>query len=391
MSRPGGLRPDGSSFQEERRVTGFDRDLSVLLVSGLPLTSSNSFYHQLALLARFLGTEGVRASLCGPADLRPPADALLLLGYPDQFLFLGQPRDGLLPRRRWFALHGGRRHVGPPWPTPAFLWAQFSRPPAAGSLAGLRPVPLSEATRRFLEQAGVEGVGPVIPHGVDPLVFQPLPAGERWSARRELGLEERFVVGAVAANTPRKRLDLVIEAFARFARPREPAALLLKTDRRVSYEGIDLLERLAGAGVAGRAVVVTEPLHPRRMARLYAAMDVYLNLSEWEGFCIPVVEAMACGVSVVCPPVQGPGEIVPYPDLRVERVERVQEGRTELLAADPQDAARALGRAFDRPALRRRLGRLGRREAAARYDIRQVARRWAQLIGETVGRKAGGY
>lgn len=350
-------------------MSGFDRDLSVLLVSGLPLTPSNSFYHQLALLARFLGTEGVRASLSGPADLLPPADALLLLGYPDQFPFLGRPRDGL----------------------PAFLWAQFSRPPAAGSLAGLRPVPLSEATRRFLEQAGVEGVGPVIPHGVNPLIFRPLPAGERRSARRELGLEERFVVGAVAANTPRKRLDLVIEAFARFARLREPAALLLKTDRRVSYEGIDLLERLAGAGVAGQAVVVTEPLHPRRMARLYAAMDVYLNLSEWEGFCIPVVEAMACGVPVACPPVQGPGEIVPYPDLRVERVERVQEGWTELLAADPQDAARALGRAFDRPALRRRLGRLGRQEAAARYDIRQTARRWARLIGETVGRKAGGY
>jgi len=39
---------------------------------------------------------------------------------------------------------------------------------------------------------------------------------------------------------------------------------------------------------------------------------VYMNLSEWEGFGIPVIEAMSCGLPVLTHGLQGPGEIVPY-------------------------------------------------------------------------------
>ncbi len=424
-------------------------DRPALLVSGLPLAGGgaeagragpagrraaeaawHSFQRQLDLLARFLREEGLPAFLAGPAPAPPPerpsrrprktpsgrapaggrsapgprwlalppqaegrpaeagpagplppgvpmeallerigAGALILLGYPDQFPFLPD-----LAGRAGLSI---------------YLWAQFSRPPDPRRLRGVTCMPLTPATERFLLQAGVAGVGPSIPHGVDTRVFRPPPAPARRRARLEWGLEDCFVVGTVAANSARKRLDLVIEAFARLAMRHERSVLLLKTDRRVSHEGIDLLERVRRAGIEGRARVLLEPLSPAGLSELYGRMDVYLNLSEWEGFCIPVAEAMACGVPVACPPIQGPGEIVPYRDLRIERVERVLEGGTLLVQADPKAAAESLLQALEQPELRARLGRLGRQRALRLFDIRRVARRWARLIRGGTGSSYG--
>lgn len=69
------------------------------------------------------------------------------------------------------------------------------------------------------------------------------------------------------------------------------------------------------------------------MRALYGVMYLYINLSEWEGFCIPVIEAMACGVPVAAQPIQGPAEIFPYQDLIIpESSIHEEEGRVFLHA-----------------------------------------------------------
>ncbi len=366
----------------------------VTLVSGLPLAGQNSFTRQLSLLAPFLAGEGLPVALAGPEPGRPGhfpgleragPGTRILLGYPDQFPFLraagGAGRCGR-PAAGRPAMDPSSRAAGEAGPL--FLWAQFSRPPDPRSLRGVSCVPLTPATARFLRASGgapaAPRVCPPIPHGVDSRELRPPEAGERARDRREWGLEGRFVAGTVAANSARKRLDLVIEAFARFARREERAVLLIKTDRRVSPEGSDLLERARRAGIEARTRLLTEPLPAADLARLYGRMDVYLNLSEWEGFCLPVAEAMACGVPVVCLPGQGPGEIVPYRELRVDRFTEAREGGAVLLQADPQAAADALLAAARRPDLLDRLSARGRLEAERRYDIRRVARLWARRI-----------
>jgi len=98
-----------------------------------------------------------------------------------------------------------------------------------------------------------------------------------------------------------------------------------------------------------------------------------------------VIEAMACGVPVVCMPIQGPGEIIPYDELIVSKYCKHEEDRTTLLLADPEEAARMLAKAAENPHLCNSLVCRGLVEVEKRYDIRNVARAWERLIVSTTG------
>ncbi len=371
----------------------------VLLASGSPLERKTSFARQLSLLASTWKRSGTAALLAGPlereeragalsfgrscwrlegrrwepADIRgliaaSGAEALILLGYPDQFPFLV----------------GGH----PPG-IPCFLWAQFSRPPDPGFLGGAALVPLTPKSGLFLHRAGCRRVEVPIPHGVDTSIFRPFPAGRRDRLRKRRGLGGCFVVGAVGANSRRKRFDLLIRSFSLFARRRLNARLVFKTDRPVSLDGIDLPALVDAEGLAGRVSLLVGEKSEARMAALYNLMDLYLNLSEWEGFCIPVIEAMACGVPVVTHPIQGPGEILPYRDTLVPGSRPREEGGSLLFEADPQEAAETLRRLAEQPELRKRLGLRGREEAASRYDVRRVVDHWEALLHRRTSAAAG--
>jgi glycosyltransferase involved in cell wall biosynthesis len=210
---------------------------------------------------------------------------------------------------------------------------------------------------------------------VDVDVFTPRAVSERDG----LGCED-LVVGTVAANSPRKKLGAVIEAFGLLAEELPDARLVIKTDRVVSHEGFDLAARAARTGVAGRVTLIEDELSDLELARLYRGLSVYVNLSEWEGFCIPVAEAMSCGVPVACQPGQGPGEIVPYRDLLVPGGEQVRDNGSVLVQPDPACAAEVILKAFRCPGLLERLSEQGRQEAVRIYSIREAARSWLSFI-----------
>jgi glycosyltransferase involved in cell wall biosynthesis len=133
--------------------------------------------------------------------------------------------------------------------------------------------------------------------------------------------------------------------------------------------------------------VLTAELSDEQMRDLYRTMDLYINLSEWEGFCIPVVEAMACGIPVASLPTQGPGEILPYHELFMPIGRTLQESGSTLVHADRKKAAELLAEVLQNRVLMRRLGARGLREARERYDIRIVARQWGELIDRCRGRQ----
>jgi glycosyltransferase involved in cell wall biosynthesis len=351
----------------------------LLLVSGLPLHRRSSFSRQLDCLASAWIRKGRSVYLCGPVYSGPPggcwavqgaetsalqfeelverigAEALIALGYPDQFPFLSTRR--------------GEPDERPPF----FLWSQFSRVPRSGLPEGPVYVPLTEKTLEFLRVAACSRAGPVIAHGVDTSVFEPAP--EPGGGRSGL-----FVIGAVGNNSRRKRFDLIIRSFARFARRRPDSRLLIKTDRPVSPDGVDLPALCVREGVADRAEILAKELGDRAMAELYRRMDLFLNLSEWEGFCIPVIEAMACGLPVACLPIQGPGEFLPYRETLIPgSLVREEEG-TVLYEADPRSVLQVLLAVAGSAELRARLSRQGRAAAVGLYDIRRIAAQWEALL-----------
>jgi glycosyltransferase involved in cell wall biosynthesis len=336
---------------------------TLLLISGLPLVRNTSFRRQLVLLGKFLGKLGSEPVLVGPSpDIgrivkEKKHAAAILLGYHDQFSFLRDDID-----------------------IPVLLWAQLSKNVDPRKFGNTTVVPLTPATGRFLKSSGVERIGPVIPHGVDTGIYRPFDEQEKKSLRKRYGIGGSFVMGAVAANTKRKRLDRIIEAFGLFTTHGGDGTLLIKTDRAKGLDGTDLYDLSQRYGVQKKVLFIEETFGEQQMADVYNLMDLYITLSEWEGFCIPVIEAMACGVPVVTHRVQGPGEIVVYNDLMVSGSDEVFDGKTRLLLADPANASKVLLYAYNNSSRLGELRAIGRQEVERLYDIRVVAEKWKRLV-----------
>jgi glycosyltransferase involved in cell wall biosynthesis len=98
----------------------------------------------------------------------------------------------------------------------------------------------------------------------------------------------------VGSCIPRKRIDILLEVFAR-VRGRRPDLALVQAGGNWTASQRRQIARLG----AGPAVVQVRGLSRGQLAALYRAAAAVLQPSEAEGFGLPVVEALACGAAVV--------------------------------------------------------------------------------------------
>jgi len=148
----------------------------------------------------------------------------------------------------------------------------------------------------------------VIPHGVDTKIYKPYFKDECkkiFNIRRD-----KFMFGIVAANSdpePRKGWDDMFIAFSRFKDkfPNEAKHWMIFAYTKPSDpRGYNLPEVVRKLKL-GKHVIFPEHL-PQvvgipdfEMAKLYSCFDILVNASRREGFCIPVMEAQACGIPVI--------------------------------------------------------------------------------------------
>jgi glycosyltransferase involved in cell wall biosynthesis len=152
----------------------------------------------------------------------------------------------------------------------------------------------SEYNRRELEAAGVARTG-VLPIVLDLSLYERRPS----PVVRRLYDDGRTNVLFVGRVIPNKRIDDLVRAFAAFQRWVRPhSRLLLVGDHRGHERYYDrLLELVRELGV--REVVFTGHVDDQELYACYRAADVFLCLSEHEGFCVPLQEAMHFGLPVV--------------------------------------------------------------------------------------------
>lgn len=177
--------------------------------------------------------------------------------------------------------------------------------------SNVTPVAMSRFGVKMLEQEGVECE--YVPHAIES-VFRPTPQAVFDSGPvdpRALMRVDRdaFVVMMNAANKGsapvRKAFGEAMLAFSIFASTRPDAVLYLHTDKTVGYGGIDLDALRLGCSLRDDQVVFVDQFAYRTdipdhvLAALYTTSDVLLAPSRGEGFGIPVVEAQACGTSVI--------------------------------------------------------------------------------------------
>lgn len=140
---------------------------------------------------------------------------------------------------------------------------------------------------------------------------EPEPAADV-EASRMLGARGRYIdLLHVGSTIDRKRIDVLLEVFARIRRA-TPGVRLVRVGGHFSAEQRRLCRDLD----VGDSVIVLPFLDRSTLAAVYRRAAVVLMPSDREGFGLPVLEALACGTAVVAsdiPPLREVGgEAVMY-------------------------------------------------------------------------------
>ncbi len=146
-----------------------------------------------------------------------------------------------------------------------------------------------DVARRF--ELAPERIAVVYP-GVDP-AYRPLPPDAVDRFRQEHDLPQRFVLH-VGTLQPRKNIPLLLEAFAQLLVP--DVELVLVGGKGWLFA--EIFAKVAALGLQNRvrfAGYVPDEMLPW----WYNAASLLVFPSLYEGFGLPVVEAMACGTPVV--------------------------------------------------------------------------------------------
>jgi glycosyltransferase involved in cell wall biosynthesis len=226
-------------------------------------------------------------------------------------------------------------------------------------------VALSRAERDLLARLGVDPLRiSVLPNAVDLRAYadEPPPVGARGP-----------LVLFIGQLVPRKGFDLLARAMPLVARAVPEARFIFVSHNRSGEP--ELRRIVAEGGVAGRLAIVG-PVSEAEKIGLLREAAVMAAPSRYEGFGIPLIEALAAGAPVVTTDVVAGNEIIDHE-------------RTGLLVpyGDVEALAAAIIRLLrDRP-LGARLAAAGRPEAFARYGAGTLAVQLEALYDRLVARR----
>jgi glycosyltransferase involved in cell wall biosynthesis len=172
------------------------------------------------------------------------------------------------------------------------------------ALAGLHRagalIAISAWTRQTLRTAlniPSERIYVVYP-ALDHKKFRPVAVPDQFRARFGLDGETRYVL-YVGSDDPRKNLPTLLKAFARLKR-RVSHVKLLKVGAPYFVGAREYLLRLVETLDIKKEVLFFDHVPDDVLPLFYNVADVFVSPSLYEGFGLPLVEAMACGIPVIC-------------------------------------------------------------------------------------------
>jgi len=146
----------------------------------------------------------------------------------------------------------------------------------------------------------------VVPHGVDTGTFHPMPDIREQVRSRMPVLDGEFVFLNVGGMFGNKGIDLLLRGFAEVRRKFPYARLVLKgmdhlyDSRALLHQSIRTLSAGDQQLVLQRMTYLGDSLSHSAMATLYQIADAYVSPYRAEGFNLPVLEAAACGIPIIC-------------------------------------------------------------------------------------------
>jgi glycosyltransferase involved in cell wall biosynthesis len=191
----------------------------------------------------------------------------------------------------------------------------------------------------------------VVGHGTDFTKFFPL---DKAQCRRELGVpEDAFIVFNGNRNQPRKRIDLTLKAFIKFAKDKPDARLWLNMGSKdLGWDIVPLFKRIGrdeDYDVTGK-LILTSPhfsvdncLPIEQLNKVYNASDVGINTCIGEGWGLVNTEHAATGVAQVVPDHTSLKEIFcDVPRIACHGSETDRNYGLERMLPEPESAAEIL-------------------------------------------------
>ena len=188
----------------------------------------------------------------------------------------------------------------------------------------------------------------LVPVGVDPDLFRPLPGVQRQPGR---------LITTASADVALKGLSYLLEAMAKLRTERDVRLTIIGKPR--PGHSMDLIHSL---GLEPHIDFVSG-VPDERIVELYAEAELAVVPSLYEGFSLPAVEAMATGTCLVA---TDGGALPEVTGTDGETVLQCPAGDADALAA-------ALRRGLDDADLRERVGRAGRERVTERWSWRRCA------------------
>lgn len=308
-------------------------------------------YRPSALWRRVLADYDVVLAVCGSVLQA----GVLLDGAPGGLAWVSSPYDAdRAERRRRFS-------------APRRLFDRLVDAPLARRLERrlLRRLPLitisrysAEALERLASGLDLRAIVPC-PLDLEELRQRPWPAPP--DGTRRIGFFGRH-------GDPRKRIGLLLEAFALLAARRPETRLVLAGEPPTAA----LRQRLAALGLTER-VELHDEVPRARLLDLYGDLELFVIPSEQEGLGIVGLEAMATGRPVLSTRCGGPEEFV-------------LEGETGwLVEATPQAMAARLDALLAAPEALRAAGARARALMVERYGHAAVAARFHRVFAQVAG------
>jgi glycosyltransferase involved in cell wall biosynthesis len=210
----------------------------------------------------------------------------------------------------------------------------------------------SEFNRRELVAAGYRRTA-VLPIVLDLDAYRRTPS----PVVRRLYADGRTNLLFVGRVIPNKKVDDVLRVFAVYQRYVEPRSrFLVVGDHRGHERYYDRLQQMVRAFDLDE-VVFTGQVDDDDLVAYYSIADVFLCLSEHEGFCVPLIEAMSFGLPVlaydagaVSETLRGGGVLLKEkePEVVAELIHRVsKDGVLREAVVATQDRAMAQIRSSD--------------------------------------------
>ncbi|MBI00654.1 MAG: glycosyl transferase family 1 [Acidimicrobiaceae bacterium] len=203
----------------------------------------------------------------------------------------------------------------------------------------------------------------VVPVGVDPELFLPVPGVQRVPGR---------IVTTASADVAMKGLKYLLEATAKLRTERNVELVIIGRPKEDSastavFEDLGLTD----------CVSYVHDVPDQRIVELYSEAELACVPSLYEGFSLPAIEAMSCGVPLVT---TTGGALPEVTGTHGETCFQVPAGDSEALAA-------GIRAALDDPDARARVGEAGRQRVIDQWSWRHTALRTVEqyraLLAET--------